>query len=222
VNKGKSSQKSARASHYGHIDRLAKKARKIRRKRGSPKLPPYMTIPERDRFFKAIDAIRDRAIFRILYHHGLRASEISRLQFSDYRAGTDLDSDRILIHRLKGSISGECAVVSKCAFAVRAWIRARGIKPGVLFPSRQGTPVSRQRIYELMQIYCKRAQIPAEKAHPHCLKHTCCTHLISYEKESIMDVRQHVGHVNIRNTMIYADLTTEATEARAKRLKNWG
>jgi len=31
-----------------------------------------------------------------------------------------------------------------------------------------------------------------------------------------MDVRSHVGHVNIRNTMVYADLLPEATEARAK------
>lgn len=222
VNKGKSSKKSAPLGHYSQNVQLAKKARKIRRKRGSPKLPPYMTVPERDRFFRAIDSIRDRGIFRLLYHHGLRASEIGRLQMSDYRAGSQMDLDRILIHRLKGSISGECAVVQKCAFAVRAWIRVRGVKPGTLFPSRQGTPINRRTIFVMMRKYCQRAQIPLEKAHPHCWKHTCCTHLISYEKESIMDVRQHVGHVNIRSTMIYSDLTTEATEARAKRLKGWG
>jgi hypothetical protein len=36
-----------------------------------------------------------------------------------------------------------------------------------------------------------------------------------------MDVRKHVGHVNIRSTMVYADLTGEADEARAKRLREW-
>lgn len=194
---------------------------KAQKKRKQRTLPPYMTIPEKTRFFKAIDVVRDRAIFRLLYHHGLRASEIGKLQLSDYRPGSELDLDRILIHRLKGSVSGEHTVVPKAAFAVRSWLRERGIKPGPLFPSRQGTPISRNWIFELMQRYCRRAQIPPEKAHPHCLKHTCCTHLVSDQGESIMDVRAHVGHVNIRNTMIYAELTNEATEARAKRLRNW-
>lgn len=222
---GKSTPKSAPAEHYSYNVRLVKnpeekghlttKTRKVRT------LPPYMTIPEKTRFFKAIDVVRDRAIFRLLYHHGLRASEIGQLQLSDYRPGSDTDLDRIYIHRLKGSISGEYTVVPAAAVAVRSWLRERGIKPGVLFPSRQGTPISRIRIFELMQRYCRRAQIPSEKAHPHSLKHTCCTHLISDQGESIMHVRAHVGHVNIRNTMIYAELTDEASEARAKRLRNW-
>lgn len=191
------------------------------RKRKERKLPPYLTNPEKDRLFKAIDMPRDRAIFRLLYHHGLRASEIGKLQLSDYRPGSSMELDRIYIRRLKGSVSGEYTVVPAAAVAMRAWLRKRGVKPGTLFPSRLGRPISRGRIFDLMREYCRRAQIPHEKSHPHCLKHTCCTHLISDQRESIMDVRRHVGHVNIRNTLIYADLTSEADEARAKRLRDW-
>jgi integrase len=207
--------------HYNHNVRLAQKPSKIKRKRKVRNLPPYLTVPEKNRFFKAIETARDRAIFRLLYHHGLRASEIGKLQLSDYRPGSSMDLDRILIHRLKGSISGECGVVPAAALAIRAWLRKRGIKPGCLFPSRLGTPINRRTLFDLMRQYCELAQIPLEKAHPHCLKHTCCTHLISDQHESIMDVKHHVGHVNIRSTMIYADLTTEANEARAKRLREW-
>jgi integrase len=221
---GKTPTKKARTEHYDHNVRFVEKPNKTGRKprkRKPRNLPPYMTIPEKDRFFKAINDPRDRAIFRMLYHHGLRASEIGKLQLSDYRAGSTMDLDRMLIHRLKGSISGEHAVVPAAALAMRGWLRKRGVKAGCLFPSRFGTPISRIRIFELMRRYCERAQVPLEKAHPHCLKHTCCTHLISDQGESIMDVRQHVGHMNIRSTMIYANLTTEATEARAKRLREW-
>lgn len=218
---GKSTSKNARTEHYNHNVRFVKKPNKKAKKRALRKLPPYMTIPEKDRFFKAIDVIRDRAIFRLLYHHGLRASEIGKLQLSDYRPGSTMDLDRIYIHRLKGSITGEHAVVPAAALAVRSWLRVRGIKPGCLFPSRKATPISRIRIFDMMREYCRRAQIPLEKAHPHSLKHTCCTHLISDQGESIMDVRDHVGHVNIRSTMIYAELMNEATEARAKRLREW-
>jgi integrase/recombinase XerD len=217
----KKALKPARTEHYSQNVRLVKNPNKIKRKRKSRKLPPYLTIPEKERFFKAIDSVRDRGIFRLLYHHGLRASEIGKLEMSDYRQGSSLELDRIYIHRLKGSISGECVVVPAAAMAVRAWIRKRGHRSGPLFPSRLGSPISRIRIFELMQRYCRRAEIPPEKQHPHCLKHTCCTHLISDQKESIMDVRTHVGHVNIRNTMIYSELMPEANEARAKRLRAW-
>lgn len=237
---GKSASKTAPTEHYDHNVRFAKKPNKTGhssakddikllisknqkkpRKRRPRNLPPYLTVPEKNRFFNVIKTPRDRALFRILYHHGLRVSEIGKLQLSDYRPGTTLDLDRILIHRLKGSISGECPVVPTAALAVRAWLRKRGTRPGPLFPSRLGTAIRRTRIFELMRYYCTLAQIPLEKAHPHCLKHTCCTHLVSDQGESIMDVKTHVGHVNIRSTMVYAELTNEANEARAKRLRNW-
>lgn len=180
-----------------------------------------MTVAEKDRFFRAVESVRDRAIFRLLYHHGLRASEIGKLEMSDFRQGSALHLDRILIHRLKGSISGECAMIPAAAQALRMWIRKRGYTEGPLFPSRQRGRITRCRIYQLMRRYCSIAGIPKEKSHPHCLKHTCCTHMLSDRKESIVDVQRHVGHANIANTMIYANLTGEANEARAKRLRDW-
>lgn len=229
---GKTASKKARTEHYSYNVRFAKKPNKTghsselktvkaKKKRRQRKLPPYMTIPEKERFFKAITSARDRAIFRMMYHHGLRASEIGKLQMSDYRQGSTTELDRANIHRLKGSISGECPVVPTAALAVRAWLRKRGYKTGPLFPSRLGTPIKRTRLFELMRKYCLVAGIPLEKAHPHAWKHSCCVHLISDQKESIMDVRKHVGHVNVRSTMVYADLTDEANEARAKRLREW-
>lgn len=215
------STKKPRTEHYDHNVRFAKKPRKPQKKRRFRELPPYMTITEKDRFFRVISSPRDRAVFRLLYHHGLRASEIRELQYSDYRPGSRIELDRILIHRLKGSISGECAVVPGAALAVRAWLRIRGIRPGPLFPSRKKSPLSRIRIFELMQRYCRLAEIPAEKAHPHSLKHSCCTHLVSDQKLSLMDVKTHVGHVNIRSTMVYTELTAEANEERARKLRDW-
>jgi integrase len=191
------------------------------RSRKDKKQIPYLTIPEKDRFFSVIKDLRDRAIFRLLYHHGLRASEIGKLDMSDFRAGTALHLDRIFIHRLKGSISGETAMVPIAAQAVRAWVRKRGHTEGPLFPSRNKLRISRKRIWELMKRYCTLAGIPPEKAHPHALKHSCGTHLASDQRESILDVQKHLGHADIKNTMIYAELTGEANESRIKRLREW-
>jgi len=63
-----------------------------------------------------------------------------------------------------------------------------------------------------MKRYCLLAGIPPEKVNPHALKHTCCTLLLSDRHESIVDVQAHVGHADIRNTMIYAKLTSQANQ----------
>jgi len=217
----KKRQKPVPATHYSQKAKLAKKPSKTKGKRRPRKLVSYLTVGEKDRLFAAIHNIRDRAIFRVLYHHGLRASEIGMLNMSDFRQGSTLEMDRIYIHRLKGSVSGECAMIPAAAQAMRAWIRKRGYVDGPIFLSRNRCPISRERILQLMKQYCAAANIPEEKAHPHVLKHTCCTHLLSDQRESIADVQKHVGHAQIANTMIYAQLTGEANEARAKRLRGW-
>jgi integrase len=197
---------------------LAKRTSKRRERRQ----PVALTIPEKDRFFKAIRSARDTAIFRLLYHHGLRASEPGQLKFSDYRPGSSLNLDRILLHRLKNSVSGEVGVVPAAALAVRAWIRKRGHQEGPLFPSRQKGPISRFRIFALMRRYCAAAGIPTEKQHPHCLKHTCAVHLLADKKESLVNVQRHLGHTDVRSTMRYLETLDDSfNEERIRRLAQW-
>jgi integrase len=192
------------------------------KKRRSPKLPVCLTIPEKDRFFKAIKSPRDRAIFGLCYFHGLRASEIGRLAYSDFRQGTSLNLDRLRISRLKGSVSGEYGIVPTAAQMLRSWVRRRGIEPGPLFPSRQKGPISRYRIFALMRRYCEIAAIPAEKRHPHALRHSTAIHLLSDKRESLMDVQRHLGHRDIKSTMVYLGaLSDEFNEARIRRLATW-
>ena len=189
-------------------------------KRRKRTLPKYLIPGEKDALLRVIDNSRDRAIFRLAFQHGLRVSEIGMLQMKDWRRGTSLDMDRLLLHRLKGSIGGETIIVNSAA-ALRAWLRIRGTSPGPIFTSRNHRAISRRRLDELMEHYCNLAGIPDEKAHFHSLKHTCGTLLLSEQHESIVDVQKHLGHADIRNTMIYAQLTDEANLARAERLRDW-
>jgi integrase len=210
--------------------KLARKARARKppaiaqrpKKRRAPKLPVCLTIPEKQRFFQTIKSPRDKAIFSLLYYHGLRASEPGRLMNSDYRPGSSLNLDRIRLTRLKGSISGECAVVPAAAQAVRAWIRKRGHQEGPLFPSRQKGPISRFRIFQLMKRYCEAAGIPREKWHPHALRHSTAIHLLADRRETLVDCQRHLGHADVKSTMVYLGaLSDEFNEARIWRLATW-
>ena len=129
----------------------------------------YLEQSELQALFGVIERKRDKAIFRLMYHHGLRAHEVGKLQLSDFR-----QRDGVLyIYRGKGSISREHSLIDEELKALRAYLRdERGTEAGPLFPSRQGAQgISRYMLDELMKHYCRLAGIRAEKAHCHALKH---------------------------------------------------
>ena len=95
------------------------------------------------------------------------------------------------------------------------------VAPGPMFLLRNHGRIGRTMLHYLTKHYCKLAGIPEEKAHFHALKHTCGTIMLSVLKESIVDVQHHLGHADIRSTMVYAKLTEQANEDRALRLKKW-
>lgn len=179
--------------------------------------PKYMTEEEIAAFFDACVDKRDRAIFRLMYHRGLRASEIGKLQLADWRAAVG----RIYITRLKGSVSGEFRLTDVEQSSLRAWVRERGNAPGPLFPSRNRRAISRYTLDDLVKRYCAAAGIDRAKAHCHAFKHSCGTHLLTMESD-ITIVQDHLGHKNIQNTMIYAQITNKRRDDAAERHRGWG
>jgi len=193
-NIGKKARFSPRA---GQNDQTVTPKRRI-----SEEPPKYLTPAQLQDLFRVIDSKRDEAMFRIIYCKGLRASEVGRLHLSDWD-----DRERMLsVHRLKGSRSAAFPMHDQELRALRAWLKVRGWAPGPLFASRQGGPISRQRIWELMKYYCLAAGIPNEKAHPHALKHSRGSHLLE-ETGKIHVVQDALGHKNIASTMIYAQVS---------------
>jgi len=186
-------------------------------KRIHRKDPIYLTEDEIKALFSVISDPRDRAIFRVAYHHGLRASEVGTLDLADYRPS----SGRIYIRRLKGSNAGEFRLPELAEKSLRAWIRERGSAPGPLFPSRERTRITRQRLDQLMKRYCVAAGIDPKKAHMHVLKHSCGTHMLEMGEDIVM-VQDHLGHRSIANTMIYAHVSNKARSAADERLREWG
>jgi integrase len=207
-------------------DQLAALQDQIRAKLGAaaPIVPPrsprrrknsrvqYLTETETVSLFRAIKgggSQRDLALFELAYHRGLRASEIGMLKMAHLRP----DLKRISVERLKGSHGGEYLLTDREQTALRAWLRVRGKESGALFPSRHRRPISRRRLDELMKHYGAIAELPADKRHFHCLKHTCATALLEAEV-AVEVVQDHLGHANIQSTMVYA----KVTNARRSRL----
>lgn len=186
-----------------------------KRRRRKKREPAYLQFEELDRLFKAITSARDRAIFRLAYHAGLRASEVGDLEMRDYNPKTE----RIHIDRLKGSNSGEHHLCREETRTLRAWLKIRGTDPGPIFPSKKRGPISRKMLDVLIKQYGAAAGIPPKLRHFHVLKHSCATHLLSkgYHVEQVQD---WIGHANIQNTMIYAHITNARRDEMARGLRD--
>ena len=217
-NIAKIGQKRPKAVQNGQTAQLSQqKKRRARRDKDSKYLEPE----EIDALFGVIKKPRDRAIFRVAYHRGLRASEVGMLQLSDFNERIG----KLFVHRLKGSDSASQKLLSVELTALRAWVKERGPRPGPLFPSQMGVRVGklgihRNRLDQLMKTYCALAGIPGAKAHMHALKHSCGTHLAEMG-QSAHFIQDHLGHINSKSTDVYMNFTQRMRDEGYDRIKNW-
>jgi integrase len=185
-----------------------------RRRRGK-KEPPHLQYDELERLFRVIESPRDRAIFRVAYHAGLRASELGLLEVRDYNPRTE----RISVHRLKGSHSGDHHLCREESRVLHAWLKVRGALPGLLFPSNRRLPIDRTTLDKMMKRYGAMAGLPENLCHFHILKHTCATHLLD-KGFNIEQVQDWLGHVNIQSTLVYAKITNMRRGQMAEQLRD--
>jgi len=173
----------------------------------------FLTQPELRALFRVITRKRDRALFLVAYRHGLRASEVGMLQIDDL----NLAQQRLTIQRLKGSLAGIHPLRADEVTALKAYLRERKSHSPSLFLSQRGTPISRRQLDTLMKHYGDLADIPASKRHFHVLKHSIATHLLDAGAD-LRFVQDWVGHASIKNTVIYAQLTSRRRDAEARKV----
>jgi type 1 fimbriae regulatory protein FimB len=173
----------------------------------------FLTVDELKRLLAVIHDRRDRALFLLAYRHGLRASEIGELRTSDL----DLKRMEIMLHRLKGSISGVHPLQPDEAKALKAYLKHRQSDSPILFLSRNNSPINRRTLELQMRTkYGPAAKLPPEKRHFHVLRHSIGVHL--YEATGDVRFVQHwLGHSNIQNTVLYTHLTTVDSEEKARK-----
>lgn len=142
-------------------------------------------------------ATRDALILRLLFQHGLRATELTRA----LRSQAKLDDGRLKVVRLKGSRSNEHPLDGATLRALRAYLRSRTDALPYLILSERGTPFTRQGVYYLVRAIGARAGIAV---HPHMLRHGCGYALANKGRDTRL-IQDYLGHVDIKNTVIYTE-----------------
>ena len=178
------------------------------------KLPNILTVQEIDNILSAIPiktpmAIRDLAIFELLYSCGLRVTELCDLKIANIL----WDSDMI---RVLGKGGKERFVplgpIAKENLANylnndRPGLTKKKSNVSEVFLSRNGNKLTRMMIWILLKKWTANANIQREVS-PHTLRHSFATHLLEGGAD-LRSVQEMLGHADITTTQIYTHLDKE-------------
>ena len=146
-------------------------------------------------------ALRDKAMFELLYSSGLRLSELTGLNL------TDLDlAEGLLTAHGKGNKTRILPIGRQARAALEEWLVIRPAAPGekAVFTSKSGCRLSGRQVEKRLEQWALRHGCDRH-VHPHMLRHSFASHLLQSSGD-LRAVQELLGHANLSTTQIYTSL----------------
>ena len=158
-----------------------------------------LTKEELSAFFDECDNFKYKTIFMLVYGSGLRIGEVVNLRVEDI----DSEKMRLFVREGKGNKERYTILPEKSLKMLRTyWSRYRQNKRrGRIFLSESGEAITVGVIRTHFRKYRRKANLN-EKVTVHTLRHCFATDLIE-RGATIIQVKELMGHSNIRSTMEY-------------------
>lgn len=169
-------------------------------------------IPRGDVFalFDHTETLRDRLILESIYYHGLRISELRKLDVTHLA----LESRELRVVEGKGAKDRVLPVPEHLVAPIRRWLAGRRLGP--VFTSRRAPYVSSRMIQRLIKVVANRAGLTG-KITPHRLRHSYATHLLD-EGVDIRVIQGMLGHARLTTTQLYTEVSIKHRHAAVSRL----
>ncbi len=145
---------------------------------------------------------RDTTMILIAYRHGLRASEVSDLQWHQ----VELKTGRLHVRRSKRGTPSVHPIQGDEIRALRRLQREQQPGPHV-FTSERGGPMTPKSFHTLIARLGERAGMPFP-IHPHMLRHACGFALANAGHDT-RALQAWLGHRNIQHTVRYTELAPD-------------
>jgi len=195
-------------------------ARGIKTPRQAKKLPPVMSVDEVDTLLETetnedpVLALRNRAMFELLYATGVRVAELVNLDVDD------VDFQHGFV-RVFGKGRKERIVPCHAAALrhVERYLARRQELTGLgreraLFVNARGTRLSTRGVQFILEQMAEKAGLPKDIS-PHTFRHSFATHLLDGGAD-LRSVQEMLGHSNLSATQIY----TRISRSRLKSVYN--
>ena len=177
-------------------------------------LPSYLSLEEVDRILAApdvstVDGLRNRTMVEVLYATGLRVSELVSLRIADVHleAGYLRCEGKGRKQRIVPFGSSAGSWLERYTRDARGRLLRAGRSSEFLFLSRLGTPMTRQRFWQILK-QCGRSAGVQRKLSPHVVRHSFATHLLERGAD-LRSLQMMLGHSNIGTTQIYTHVSRE-------------
>jgi integrase/recombinase XerD len=175
----------------------------------------FLTRTETDALVAAPDPAtwtgrRDHALLLAAVHTGLRVSELTGLTLADVHLGP---GPHLRCHG-KGRKDRCTPLTSRTTKVLRTWLKEHQGQPtDPLFPTRRGTPLSRDAVERLVAKHTRTAathcpSLTGKKVTPHTLRHSTAMALLHAGVDTSV-IALWLGHEDATTTQIYlhADMT---------------
>lgn len=167
-----------------------------------PKWPDVKKLLENEHGDSPV-RIRNRAMFLLFARYGFRLSEVRLLELEDL----DWEKERIVLRRSKLRRAHEYPLDREVGDAILRYLkeaRPRLNHRRVFLSLRQPyRPLSTGAICTQVQKRLRRVSDKFSSYGPHALRHACAKRLLT-EGFSIKQIGDHLGHVSVAATQIYA------------------
>jgi type 1 fimbriae regulatory protein FimB/type 1 fimbriae regulatory protein FimE len=151
---------------------------------------------------------RDQTMILLAFRHGLRASEVCDLQWTQ----VDFEAAALAVPRSKHGTPSTHPLTGRELRALRRLQREAEGRSPFLFVSERGSPMTVSNFQKLISRACETAGLKI-KAHPHMLRHACGFHQANAGRDT-RSLQAYLGHRNIQHTVRY-------TELAPTRFKGW-
>ena len=174
----------------------------------SPKSLPKALSPDEATRLVAVPqndplAVRDRAMFELLYSSGLRLSELTSLTVDDLSF-----ADATVRVIGKGNKTRVVPVGKHALQAIEVWLPMRNVLPrrngSALFLNQRGEAISPRTVQARLKTWGVKQGLPGN-VHPHMLRHSFASHVLQSSGD-LRAVQEMLGHASISTTQVYTHL----------------
>jgi type 1 fimbriae regulatory protein FimB/type 1 fimbriae regulatory protein FimE len=141
---------------------------------------------------------RDSTMILVAFRHGLRASELCGLQWSDI----EFETGTLHLRRAKGGTTATHPLLGDELRVLRAL--KRDAKSPFVFVSERNAPFTVSGFAKLVERAGVEAKLPF-KVHPHMLRHACGFALANKGTDT-RTLQAYLGHRSIQSTVRYTEL----------------
>ncbi len=171
---------------------------------------------------ETVTGLRNRVILQVMYHCGLRVSEVTNLTVND----VDMEKGFLYVQLGKGGHDRYVPLDHDTLTWIKKYSEVRPKGSDWLFCTKKGDQLDVRYVREIVYRYAKKAEVYLQNGKtkklpsPHTLRHCCFTELIDEGVFNIREVQELAGHASLNTTMIYTHVNPETLAQKMRQRGN--